>query len=48
MLKNIKNKQGGFIEFVVFVVIVILIMKYTHTTVGDIINWITAQLQGVF
>jgi hypothetical protein len=48
MLSNIKNKQGGFIEFVIFVVVVILIMKYAHITVGDIINWLKVQLQGIF
>lgn len=48
MKDNFKNKNGGFIEFIVFVIIVVLIIKYFNPTVGDVLYWIWAQLKSVF
>jgi len=47
MINNIKNKQGGFLQLIIFIIIVLISMKYFHLTITDIINWVKALFNSV-
>jgi len=48
MPSKLRDKNGGFIKFIVFVIIVILLMKYFDVSIKDMFYWIWAQIQSVF
>ena len=47
MRNNIENKQGGFLQLIIFIIIVLVCMKYFHLTLTDIINWIKALFNSI-
>ncbi len=48
-LKNkIENKEGGFLQLIIFIVVVVLILWYFHLTLHDIYNWFATMLQNVW
>lgn len=36
---DIKNKQGGFLQFIILLLIVLFIMKYSGITVSEAVDW---------
>ncbi|MFA5841165.1 MAG: hypothetical protein WC847_02755 [Candidatus Paceibacterota bacterium] len=42
-----KNKQGGFIQIIIFIIVALLIMKYFGITISGVINWFTSFFSGV-
>jgi hypothetical protein len=43
--KNLKNKQGGFLQIVLAIVILLVIMKMSGLTFTSLIAWFKALLQ---
>jgi len=48
MPSKLRNKNGGFIEFIVFIIVVILLMKYFNVSIGDMFYWVWAQILSIF
>ena len=55
MKNQIKNREGGFLQLIIFIVVVLLIMKYFnltfsgvlayfHLTWADVTNWFTQAI----
>jgi len=36
------NKEGGFLQIIIFIIIALLIMKYFGVTISGVINWFSA------
>ncbi|MCE9585183.1 hypothetical protein K8Q94_00980 [Candidatus Nomurabacteria bacterium] len=47
-MNNFNNKQGGFLQLIVFIVVIVLIMWYFHLTVHGIIAWFVTMIQNVW
>ena len=47
-MNNIKNKQGGFIQIIIFIIIVILVLSYFHINLSGVVNYIIAAFHNVF
>ena len=43
-----KNKQGGFLQIIIFIIIVILILSYFHINLSWLVNYIVAAFHNVF
>ena len=39
MKRGVDNKQGGFIQIIIFIVIALIIMKFMGVTISDVVNW---------
>ncbi len=48
MINNHKNKQGGFLQLIIFIVVVIFLLNYFNITISGIINWFVTMFQNVF
>lgn len=46
--KKLENKEGGFLQLILFIVAVILILWYFHLTVHDIYNWFITMFNNVW
>ncbi|HEY4503295.1 MAG TPA: hypothetical protein VJC14_02590 [Candidatus Paceibacterota bacterium] len=47
MLKNFKNKQGGFLRLIILIVALIFLMKYFGVSFSEIIRWLEIFLNYV-
>jgi hypothetical protein len=39
MKKSIKNQQAGFIKIIILIIILLLVMKFSGTTISEVVNW---------
>ncbi len=39
-MKNLQNKQGGFLDIIISIVIIFLIMRYFGLTITGIFDWL--------
>ena len=39
-MNKFKNKQGGFLELIIFIVVAFLLMRYFDLTISEIVNWL--------
>gem|GEM_PF-3202649 len=45
---NIKNKNNGFLQYIIIFIIAICLLAYFHITIRDAFNWFIAALKSVF
>ena len=49
MNKNkFQNKQGGFLQIIIFIIILILILSYFHINISTVFNYIATAFHNVF
>ncbi len=39
MNREIKNRQGGFLQLIILIVVAVLLMKYFNVSVSDVVDW---------
>jgi hypothetical protein len=42
-----KNKQGGFLQIILFIIALVFIMWYFDLNVSGVINWFTTMFRNV-
>jgi uncharacterized protein involved in cysteine biosynthesis len=47
MKKEFKNKEGGFLEIIIFIIIALLIFKFFGITISGVWNWFTSFFRSV-
>lgn len=47
MKNDIKNKQGGFLQLILFIVIVVFLMSYFNLTLSGIWNWFVTMFNNI-
>ncbi len=48
MNRNIKNKQGGFLQLILILVIFFFLVSYFDISVSDFFNWLKTLIQTIF
>lgn len=46
--KQIKNKQGGFLQLIIFLIIVVLVLGYFNINIHTVVNYIITAFHNVF
>ncbi len=47
-MKNINNKQGGFIQLILTIIVVVFLLSYFNITISDAWNWLVTMFNNVF
>ena len=47
IIKNNKEKSGGFIEIIIIIIIALLLMRYFGITVSGVVNWFETFFKSV-
>ena len=47
-MNNIKNKQGGFLQIIIFIIVVVLILSYLGIHLNSVVNYIITAFHNVF
>ncbi len=45
---GMKNKQGGFLQIIIFIIVVVLILSYFHVSLSGVVNYIITAFHNVF
>jgi hypothetical protein len=44
---DIKNKNGGFLQFIILILILLFIMKFLGLSISDVIDWFKTTFRDV-
>lgn len=47
-INKFENKQGGFLEIIVFIIVIILLLSFFHVSISSFINYIITAIHNVF